>query len=124
MRFAEVAGVHAAEGAGEIEVALDRHVGVEGDGFRQIADELAGLAGVFHHVEAADGGGAAGGGDESGDDAHGGGLAGAIGAEESHGLPLLNLEGDVLDGVEVAVGLGELGGDNHGLAGHPGLLAV
>jgi hypothetical protein len=51
--------------------------------------------------------GARGGGGEPGHDAHCGGLAGAVRAEEAGHLTGLDLEGDVVDGREGTVALGE-----------------
>jgi hypothetical protein len=47
-----------------------------------------------------------GGREEAGQDAHRGGLAGAVGAEEADDLALFHLEGDVVHGDSACVSLG------------------
>src|SRR5258708_996228 len=58
---------------------------------------------------------------EAGDHAHGGGLAGAVGAEESDDLPLLDGEGEVVNDGPGAVTLADrLEGDDRGRRTHDG----
>src|SRR5439155_13194801 len=74
----------------------------------QVADVLADLVGLRHHVVAGDLGHAAGGGQVAGEDAHGGRLAGAVGAEKAHDLAAADLEADAVDGQHGAEVLGEV----------------
>ena len=67
----------------------------------------AGGDGLGHDVVAGDGGGAGGGGDEARKHAHGGGLAGAVGAEEAEDLALVEAEGDIVHRGEAAEPLGQ-----------------
>src|SRR6266850_4750695 len=48
-------------------------------------------------------------GDEGGEDAEEGGFAGAVWAEEGEDFVLVDVEGEVLEGGAVAVGVGEVG---------------
>ena len=58
--------------------------------------------------------GAGGGGEVAGQDAHGGRLAGAVGAEEADDLAGRHVEGHVADGGVVAVVLGQVADVDHG----------
>jgi len=87
---------------------VDAHVGVEGDVFGHVADAFADFEGVGDDVVAGDADFAVGGGKISGEDLHGGAFAGAVGAEETDDLALVDMEADVLDGAETGVGLGEV----------------
>jgi hypothetical protein len=102
----QVGGGDALELADEGEVLDHLHFGIEGRRFRQVADALLDLHGVLDHVETGDVGGAHGGGQEAGKDTHGGGLAGAVGAEEADDLALFDLEGDIVHGDSAGVSLG------------------
>src|SRR5690606_11913222 len=103
----------AARAAGELEVVFDRHVAVQGRRFGQVADALAHFVGEDVHVVAAHAGGAFAGADVGGQHLHGGGLAGAVGAEKAQHLALVNVERHVFKGFEVAVELGDAFDLNH-----------
>ena len=90
------------------EVLADAHLGVERHALGQVADALADLHRLVHHVEPGDPGVAAGGGQPGGEDAHAGGLAGPVGAEEADEFAGLDLEGDVVHGQDGAVVLGQV----------------
>jgi hypothetical protein len=87
-----------------LELVPDPHLRVQPSLLRQVADALAhlvvhgsaapaDLAGVrFQHAE---------------DDPHGGGLAGAVGADEPEHLPLAHGERQVVEGDQVAVAAGQ-----------------
>ncbi len=71
------------------------------------------VGGVFVDVHAEDSAGAFSGGDESAEGLDDGGLAGAVGAEESEEFSFVDLEGDVADCGEVAEANREVvGGDD------------
>src|SRR3989441_10020546 len=85
--FRSGAARHALQLGDEAQVAGHRHVVVEGRALGQVADAAADLARLREDIEALDPDRAAGRRQEAGDDAHGGGLAGAVGAEEAEDLP-------------------------------------
>ena len=62
--------------------------------------------GLLQHVEAGHRRAARRGRQEAGEDPHGGGLPGAVGAQEAHDLPLFDFEGDVVHGDSASVSLG------------------
>jgi hypothetical protein len=68
----------------------------------------ANVHGIGGDVETSDAGDAGRGGHKSGEDAHGGGFAGAIGAEKAEDFAFVHGEGNVIDGGLIAVGLGEI----------------
>ena len=91
------------------------HVVVERSGLGEVADLAFGLFGVVDHGDAADFDAAGGGGEEAGDHAHGGGLSGSIGSEESEDFALVDGEGQVVDGHFGAKAFGEIFNVNHSL---------
>src|SRR5439155_26185512 len=97
-----VLAVDALELGPEIEVLVHAHLAVHRHALGQVADVLADLVGLRHHVVAGDLGDAAGGGQVAGEDAHGRGLAGAVGAEEADDLAAGDLEADTVDGQDRA----------------------
>ena len=111
-------GRHVEEPAVEVERLLGVEEAVEVRLFRQIADAL-----VLAHVGgrlAEDEGLAVGGEEQAEQELDGGGLAGAVGAEQAEDLAAVDFEVEGAEGVlllaapEVAVDLGELAGfDNH-----------
>jgi len=103
----------AAQFGAEIEEAFDRHVGVSGGIFREVADEAFGGEGILGDVKPADGDLAGGGGDEAGNHPHGGGFAGAVGAEESEHFAPLHGEGNIVDGQFGAERLAQIFNFNH-----------
>jgi hypothetical protein len=80
-----------------LQVLLDAHLGVQRDVLRQVADTLAHLHRVVHHVEAAHARHAAGGRQVRRQDSHDGGLAGAVVAQQTDDLALLDRERHVVD---------------------------
>src|SRR5262249_12638280 len=78
-----------------------------------VAHDPADLLGVVVDRVAADRGLAPGGVEQGGQDAHGGGLAGAVGADEAVDVALLQLEAEPVEGVQLAVHLGQLAGLDH-----------
>ena len=74
---------HSAQRSHVLQIVGDRHVGVEGHRFRQVAHAAAHFQGLFHHVVAVQRHRAAGGRQEAGQDAHGGGLACAVWPQEA-----------------------------------------
>ena len=81
------------------------------------ADPLLQRHGVAARVEPEDGNRAAVGRAQAFDALHGGGLAGAVGADQAEDLARLDVEGDVVDGHGTPVGLADTGDVNGGL-GH------
>src|SRR3954469_463912 len=81
----------------ELEERSHRHVRVRGGVLRQVADQALRLDGRLDHVVGADGDLAGGGRHEAGDHPHGGGLAGAVRAEEAEHLAALDGERDAVD---------------------------
>ena len=94
-------------------VFLDAHFGVQRHALGQVADIPPHVHRLVHDIEAGDAGDAAGGRQEGCQDAHGGRLAGTVGAEEADNLAMRHVEGDVADGGVVAVVLGELADVDH-----------
>jgi hypothetical protein len=107
------------EPADQLEVLEPREVLVDGRALAREPDAETELLGVAHHVEPVDLGAAAGGREQRGEDAHRGGLAGAVGPEESEHRALLHLEVDALERLHVAEMLHELFGTDDG-RGHEG----
>ena len=87
----------------EAQVFLRRFAHIEGGLLRQVADEALGLVGFFKDIVAVDADVTLGGGKASGHDVHGGGFARAVGPQEAVDLPVLDAEGEVVHGLEVAV---------------------
>ena len=81
----------------EIEIGGNRHIQIQRRIFGQIPDALADLERVVEDIEARDLRAAAGSGQKAGQDTHGGGLAGAIGAQEPENLALVHHERHVID---------------------------
>ena len=94
---AGVAGEPADLGA-EAEEAADRHVVVERGGLGQVADLAFRRGGVADDGDAADLGIAGGRRQEAGDHPHGGGFAGAVGAEEAEHFAFPDGKREVIDG--------------------------
>ena len=86
-------GVHAWVEAGEeLQVAPGAEALVEAGGFGEQADDFVKALDVLIAAHTGDGGLSPGRGDHAGQHAHGGGLAGPVGAEEAQHLALLDLE--------------------------------
>ena len=88
----------------EAQIGLDAHVGIERRIFRQVADLAARLERLRENIESVDQHGARGRRHIAGDDAHRGGLAGAVGAEKAEDRTALGLERYVFYRDKVAVG--------------------
>ena len=89
----------------EIQVFPAFQVVVDAEEVRHVADVPAGFGRVFHHVGAVHRGGAGGGFQEGGQDAHGGGFAGAVGADEAVEAAVADFQAQAVQGCEVAVAL-------------------
>src|SRR5262249_26871922 len=90
---------------------------VEGSVLGEVADATAHFQGLAEHVESRHGGAAARGRHEAREDLHGGGLACAVGAEESHDLSLVDGEGHVVDGRHRPIALSKLVSLDHWIGG-------
>ena len=112
---AALAIAQAAHRGDELQVAERRHVAVEWDVLRQVADAPAHLHAVCEDIVAGDDGAAGSGRHEAGEDAHGSGFAGAVWAQEPGHLAGPGLEGDVPDGAHVAITLAQVFNFDHGL---------
>ena len=99
--------------ADEGEVFADLHVGVKGRSFRKIADALLHFEGLFQDVETGHVGRTRRGRQEAGEDAHRGGLPGAVRTEKTNDLAFFHLEGDVIDGDRTSVSLRQTFDFNH-----------
>eukprot|EP01084_Bolivina_argentea_P250226 419178_1 len=95
---------HAAEGSVELEVLLGGHEVDEGVELRAVANLLAGGGGIGDNIVTSDQTVAVGGQLLAGEDRHGGGLAGAVGAQEGEDLGGLHAKGHVADRL-LAVGV-------------------
>ena len=104
---AEVGAAEAVEFAEDAEVLVGREIGVEGDVLRDEAEGEAGGGMGGGEGLAVEGEGAGVGGAEAGDQGHGGGLAGAVGAEESEEFAAGEVEGDAVEGGEGPVAFGD-----------------
>ena len=99
----EAVGSAEAEGAGvEVEVLEHRHVFVGAEAVGDPAEEPADVGWVEDDIVTHDGSPASGGVVEGGEDAHGGGFASAVGADEADDAALVDGEGDPVDGAERA----------------------
>ncbi len=90
------------------QVLADAHLGVQRHALRQVADALADVHRLVHHVVPGDPGVAAGCGQPGRENAHAGGLPGPVRAEEPDEFAGLHLEGDVVHGQDGAVVLGQV----------------
>ena len=104
---------HALQFADESEVLSNLHFRVKRGRFRKVADAPLHFHGLLEDVEAGHVGGAIGGRKKAGEDAHGGGFPGAVGAQETHDLPLLNFKRDVIHRDSAGVSLREVLNRNH-----------
>jgi hypothetical protein len=95
------------------EVLVDR------GGLAGQADHLPHGGWLAHHVPAGHLGVAGVGAQQGGQDAHGGGLAGAVGAEQPQDAAGWDGQGHLLQGLDVAEGLGQSLGLDRGLVAHP-----
>ncbi len=95
LRHPPRAVAHAVDAGDEEQVLLDGQVLVEREPLRHVAGEALDLAGPRADVEAEAGALAAVGRQQPAQHPHGGGLAGAVGAEEAGGAPFLHRDGDV-----------------------------
>ncbi len=99
--------------ADHLQVLRAGQVLVDRGGLAGQADLLAHGAGVATQVDAGDGGLALIGFEQGGEDAHGGGLAGAVGAQQAQHGPLGDGQVDAREGRHVAVALDEPAGGDH-----------
>src|SRR5216683_1062213 len=110
--------VETVEAAKIFDELLGGEAGVERGGGGKKADVGANFFGMLDNVVAADEGGAVGGLQDGGEHAQGGGLAGAVGAEQAVDLAGLAGEADVIDGADftallVLEALGQATSFNH-----------
>ena len=91
-----------AQAGTEIKVFVDRQVAVQRRGFGQVAQLRLGVHRLLQHVDAADPHAPGAGCQSAGQDAHGGGLAGAVGAQEAQHLALHHAEADIAQHFAVA----------------------
>lgn len=110
----EFGAVEAVEASVELEVFEGGEFVVEGEFLGHIADEAFDLFGGLFDVEAGDFGGSFGGFEDAAEHADDGGFAGAVGAEEAKDGAFGDVEGDVVDGGEVAEAFGEVMAFDHG----------
>ena len=94
--------------AEEVDVLFHGEIVVERELLRHVADVLADLFGILGDVEAGHGAPAGGGRQQPAEHADDGGFAGAVGTQETEDLALVHLEGDVIDGHEIAEGLDQV----------------
>ena len=103
---------HQPVGAGkEVDVVADRGHGRQADGIRHPPDQGAYFLGGFQGIDAVDDNLTAVGYVQGGEHAHGGGLAGAVGTDETDGLAGEEFEGNIIhraNGAEVAHQLTDL----------------
>ena len=92
----------------EIEIGPDGHIRIHGRIFGEVADVTPHFHGIVEHVEAGDARGARSGGHVAGQDAHGGGLPGAIGAEKTEDFTFIHRERNVVHGRHRAVRLRQI----------------
>ena len=93
-------------GGEETQVLLDRHVLIEREAARHVADVLADLLVVLHHVEPIHYGLARVGQQQGGEDAEQRGLASSVGTDESENLALLHVERHTLQRLHLALFVG------------------
>ena len=101
-------GAHALDLRDEPQVIAHGHVGIEGRGLREISGPALGFERMIEDVVAGDRGLALSGRHVAGDDPHGGGLAGAVWAQEPENLARIRPKTDVIDGRKWAVFLGKV----------------
>ena len=105
-------------GGEEFEVFLHDHVFVSAEVVGDEADEGADGSGLIADDVIADARFAPGGLEERGEDFDGGGFAGAVGADETEAISLIDLEIEIGEGNEGSVSLGEVDGfyySSHGV---------
>ncbi len=103
----------------EVEESVDRHLGVSGRVFRQIADQAPGRQRVLQHVVPADRDSAGSRRNESGHHAHGGGFARAVRPQETQHLAALDRERDVVHRELRTERLGEIFDFDHASSRNP-----
>ena len=105
---AALAGRHAIEDAVEFHIFPGGEFVIEGGVLENDAEGFADGGGVGGGVVAIDDERAGGGAEEGGEHFDGGGFAGAVGAEKGEAFAAGDIEGDVIDGGEVAEFFGEV----------------
>ncbi len=103
----------AVEPADHLEVLVAGQVLVDRGVLPRETDPRADAGGVLQHVDAGDRGTACVGLDQRGQHPHGGGLAGAVGAEQRQHLALRNGEVEALERLDLLVSLDQPGGQDH-----------
>ncbi len=97
----------------ELQIFAHRHFRIERRRFRQIARAAFGFDRLVEDVKAGNHGLAVSGRHVAGQDAHGGGLPGAVGAQKAENFSALHFEGEVIDGRHPAVAFREVLNLNH-----------
>jgi hypothetical protein len=93
----------------EVLVLLHGEVGIEAEALAHVADAILDLLGLVHHMKAVHPGFAGGGLQDGGQQAHGGGLARAIGPHEAEDLAFGLVERQAIHGRDVLEVAGESG---------------
>src|SRR4029079_12130196 len=91
----------------EAKQPLRRHLGVKGSALGQITEPLSGFLGVILNIEAGDARPPGIRLEKARDQAHGGGLAGPVGAKETQDFTTRHIERDAVDGSEPAETFGK-----------------
>ena len=112
--FAALPAVDALDAGAEVEVFVDAHFFIEGAAFGHVADLGANGDRVPENIEPGDGGAAGGRGEIASQDAHGGGFARPVGAEEADDLAGRHVEADVADRGIVAIVFRQIADVNQG----------
>ena len=106
---------HAVDVGVESDVLHHREVRIKAEALAHVADVLLEALGVAHDIEARHLGGAAAGSEQdAGEHAHGGRLAGAVGADEAEDLAVGDVEVEPCDGDEVVEGAAQAVGTDGG----------
>ena len=120
-RFFPLRGRDFVARAEEIQVLGHLHVLIDAEKIGHVADDMAHGVGLAHHVVAEDSGGAGGGRQEGGQDAQGGGLARAVGADEAEQIALVDGQVEGIERGDVAKDAGQAdGGHGREWGGRPG----
>ena len=115
---AEHAALDLLQPPAEIEVFRHPHVLGQRIVLGHVADLALDLVGLRRDGHAADADAPGRGRQVAGEDAHRGGLAGAVGAEEAENFAPGHLEGDVIDRGDAGVGFDQVGNIDGGRIGH------
>src|SRR5579862_5958054 len=112
-RILDLRALHPAQLGDEAQVRIDAHIRIERRILGQVTDAAARLERIVENIEAVDHHSARSRRHKSRDDAHRGGLAGAIGPEKPEYRALVGIERNIAHGDEVAVNFGQMTYFNH-----------